>query len=109
MTITDIVVVSLSLLPHLRRIEWWGLYSGIFRIAAKHILSIRLPCQIVEVNLHIGHRGGYEGSKGYCRSIDEALTSDNFPSLRHVLLHRLVPFDYFPLLRARGYLELCEW
>ena len=45
----------------------------------------------------------------YCTAIDEALATDNFPSLRRVLLDYGIPDDYFPKLQSRGILEVCEW
>ena len=50
----------------------------------------------------------YAESRDYCKMIDEALTSDNFPSLRSVQLHKNIPFDYFPTLQSRKLLSVYE-
>ena len=83
--------------------EWWCGYSGIFQIAATQICSIHTPCKLEEVILDVSvyDSDGYEGSKDHCKVIDEALSSDNFPSLRSVQLDDEIPFDYFPTLQSR--------
>ena len=97
-----IPTVVLSSLSNLRRIEWYGIHPRIFQIAATQICSIHTPCKLVEVILSIAcDPDGYEGSKDHCKVIDEALTSDNFPSLCSVQLSELDLFDYFPTLQSR--------
>ena len=61
------------------------------------------------VELHIISDGSYEGGMDHCRLIDEALTSDLFPSLRLVQLYEKVPFEYFPTLQSRNLLEVYRW
>ena len=61
------------------------------------------------VELHIASDGSYEGGEDHCRLIDEALTSDSFPSLRLVQLYERIPLDYFPILRSRNLLEVYRW
>ena len=103
---TDDPTVVLSLLPNLRRIYWECAYSRIFQIVATQFCSIRTPCKLVQVILCLYH-DGYEGIKDHCKAIDEALSSDNFPSLRSVQLHGKIPFDYFPALQSRKLLSVC--
>ena len=90
--------------------EWWCGYSGIFQIAATQVCSIHTPCKLEEVILDVSvyDSDGYEGSKDHCKVIDEALSSDNFPSLRSVQLCRKIPSDYFPILQSRKLLVALE-
>ena len=69
--------------------------------------SVHTPCKLVEVIFDVYDSDGYEELKDHCKAIDEALSSDNFPSLRSVQLHRKIPFDYFPALQSRKLLSVC--
>lgn len=84
-----------------------GTYFRIFQIAATQFSSFYTPCKLVEVVFNIYYGVNYGGSKGYCQVIDEALSSDNFPSLRSVQLYGKIPFDYFPALQSRKLLSVC--
>ena len=97
-------------MPNLRRIKWQGTYFRIFQIAATQIYSIHTPCKLEEVILDVSvhDSDGYEGSKDHCKVIDEALSSDNFPSLHSVQLYKDIPFDYFPTLQSRKLLSVYE-
>ena len=77
----------------------------IFQIAATQFCSIRTPCKLIEIILNF-YQDEYQGSKDHCKAIDEALTSDNFPSLLSVQLYKKVPFDYFPTLQSRRLLSV---
>ena len=79
--------------------------AGLFRILATQLRSIREPCKIVElIFFPLCNPEDYENSREHCRMIDEALISDNFPSLRSVQLTKSIPFDYFPTLQLRNLL-----
>ena len=78
-----------------------------FEVAATQLSLIHSPCQIAEVHLDISCLN--EEVQDHCTAIDEALATDNFPSLRRVLLHYNTPYDYFPSLQSRGILEVFEW
>ena len=103
---TDGATVVLSSLPNLRIIGWSSSRPSIFQIAATQFCSICKPCKLVEAFFMIINFHGYEGSKDHCQAIDEALTSDNFPSLRSVQLFQEIPFDYFPTLQSRNLLSV---
>ena len=66
------------------------------------------PCKIAEIDIWIDNDEGqgYEWAKDNCQLIDEALTSDNFPSLRCVNLHKGIPDYYFPVLLSRKLLQV---
>ena len=83
--------------------------SEIFQIAATQFCSFHTPCKLVEVIFLVYDPDGYEGSKDHCKVIDEALSSDNFPSLRSVQLYEKIPFDYFPNLQSRKLLAVHQW
>ena len=70
------------------------------------LCSVHTPCKLVEVIFDVYDSGGYEESKDHCKAIDEALSSDNFPSLRSVKLNNEIPFDYFPTLQSRNLLSV---
>ena len=67
--------------------------------------SIHTPCKLVEIILNFYH-DEYEEVKHHCKAIDEALSSDNVPSLRSVQLNYKIPFDYLPTLRSRKLLRV---
>ena len=102
---TNDTAVELSSVPNVCRIEWWCGSSRIFQIAAMQFCSFRTPCKLVEIILDFDHDGD-EGTKDHCKAIDEALSSDNFPSLRSVQLDESIPFDYFPILQSRKLLSI---
>lgn len=112
------LIVMLSSLPNIRRLTWgcremqiegWEYsYSRVFHLAAAQLSSISSPCQIIEVTFHPVSMTGYEKAEDHCKIIDEVLTSDNFPSLRRVLLLEQISFDYFPLLQSRKLLGLTK-
>ena len=77
----------------------------IFQIAATQFYSFRTPCKLVEITLDSYHDRNEE-TKGHYKVIDEALSSDNFPSLRSVQLNCKIPFDYFPTLQSRKLLRV---
>ena len=107
---TDDATVVLSSLPKLRRITWQSDFSDVvFQVAATHLGLLISPCKHVEEVMFIAQGSGtYDDSrvKDYCKSIDEVLTSDNFPSLRRVRLDKYIPTDWFPILQSRRLLEL---
>ena len=106
---TNDTPVVLSSLPNLRRMKSWCGHSSVFQIASTQLCSIREPCKIEDIILVVSltiEAKDYEKSRNYCKRIDEALTSDNFPSLRSVQLFREIPFDYFPTLQSRKLLRV---
>ena len=106
---TNGILVVLSSLPNLRRIMWEGFDSGLFHIAAIQLCLTRKPCKLEEIIFQIyGLRVEKDESSEDCRMIEEALTSDNFPSLRSVQLCRKIPSDYFPILQSRKLLVALE-
>ena len=108
-TRTNDTPVVLSSLPNLRRIKWWCSRSSVFQITATQLCSIREPCKIEEIVFDTSTvfiPESYENSKDHFKAIDEALTSDNFPSLRSVQLDKLIPFDWFPTLQSRKLLSV---
>ena len=105
---TDDATVVLSSLPKLRRITWQSDFSDVvFQVAATHLGLLISPCKHVEEVIFITlGSGDYDSMvKDYCKFIDEALTSDNFPSLRRVRLYKDIPTDCFPILQSCGLLE----
>ena len=101
-----IIIVVLPSFPNLRRMMWYGNYCNIFRIAATQLCSIPAPCKIAEVGFIVQSYEGFEPVKDHCKLIDELLTGDNFPSLRHVQVYKESPIAYFPILQSRGLLEI---
>ena len=83
-------------------------YCSSFQIAAAQIILVREPCKTIEeVKFTIYEPD--EQEEDYCSIIDKALAGDNFPSLRLVILHKTIPWDYFPILRSRDRLEAMEY
>ena len=83
-----------------------------FQIAAAQIILVREPCKTIEeVHLRIWNpRNEWnEQEKDHCTTIDKALAGDNFPSLRLVILHKTIPWDYFPILKSRNLLQAMEY
>ena len=109
MTLSSCYLVVLSLFSKLHRVSWSSNHhqhnAPIFHAAATQLSSVLSPCKIAELDLLVD-LPDYEPepAKEYCKLIDEALTSDNFPSLRHVPLFCRIPFDYFPILQSRNLL-----
>ena len=109
----DGLLAILSTLPNIHRIEWGGEetidprynHFHLFHLVATQLCSISSPCQIIVVRLSPASWERSEHAKDHCKLIDEVLTGDNFPSLRHVQLYEKIPFDYFPILHSRGLLE----
>ena len=94
-------------MPNLRRIEWQCSYSRIFQIAATQFCAFRTPCKLVEIILDFDDDDDDdEEIKDHYKAIDEALSSDNFSSLRSVQLNNKIPFDYFPALQSRKLLSV---
>ena len=81
------------------------MYSRIFQVAAMQFCAIHTPCKLVEVIFDVYDSDGYEESKDHCKAIDEALSSDNFPSLRSFRLGHRIPSGYFPTLKSRKLLS----
>ena len=106
---TDGILVVLSSLPNLRKLEW---KCSSFQIAAAQISSVCEPCKTIEeVHLGISHImiEVDEQEKDYCTVIDKALAGDNFPSLRLVILNKNILWDYFPILKSRNLLEAGDY
>ena len=106
---TNDTPVVLSSLPNLRRITWMGFGSGLFQTAATQLCLIREPCKVEEIIFYT-HSYHIEKDKSSedRRIIEEALTSDNLPSLRSVQLHKDIPFDLFPTLQSRKFLSVYQ-
>ena len=88
--------------------EW---YCSSFQIAAAQINSVREPCktiEVVEFTFLKSADEGWEQEKDYCDIIDKALASDNFPSLRYVILSNESRWGYFPTLKSRNLLNVRE-
>ena len=105
---TDGTLVVLSSLPNLRKMKW---SSRSFQIAAAQISLVREPCKTIEVVEFPFLKSAdeeWEQEKKYCDIIDKALASDNFPSLRCVLLWYEDLWEYFPTLKSRNLLKKQE-
>ena len=71
--------------------------------------SIHTPCKLVEIILDFDDDDDDDDDeeiKDHFKAIDEALSSDNFSSLRSVQLNNKIPFDYFPALQSRKLLSV---
>ena len=85
----------------------YGSYSmdHILSYVVQQLEEVSLPLALVEVCFDI-RLDESELDEELCKSIDQLLSSDKFPSLRVVDLHETIPFDNFPNLYKNGILTM---